>query len=334
MRLRYSIYGHMLFFKAGLFLAAGVIIHHLHQIKDLDGQDIRQMGGLRKKLPWTFASFMICGLALAGIPFFSGFMSKEGILLAAWSWADQYGTWAYLIPDIGLITILITAFYVGKLLFLTFLGDSRMGDVLEKIRFNENTYIKVPLTILAMCSVWFIYNPNPLAHDSWLDTLFGQTEMISGAFAPIATTGIAMALSLTGLTLAFLFFRRGSQFASSYSQTTNPASIGGSLLFNGFYLTNAYGFLGKTIYSSGRGLSWVDKRIDGLLHFTAVGSVVVAKVLSIVDRLFVDGLVNFFAWFASFLGGRTSGLHSKESQWQIIWLLIAIVLILTWILLF
>lgn len=322
------------FFKAGLFLAAGVIIHHLHQIKGIDGQDMRLMGGLRRKLPWTFASFLICGLALAGIPFFSGFMSKEGILLAAWSWADQYGTWAYIVPDIAFVTILLTAFYVGRLMFLTFLGESKLGGLLEKITFDENTYLKLPLTVLALFSIWAVYDLNPLAHHSWLGTFFGQAEVTSSSFVPIATTGIAIVLSSVGLILAFFFFKKGSAFSRSYHETENPTSLGGRLIFNGLYLTSTYGVIGKMLYTSAKGFSWIDKRIDGLLHFIAVGSVVFAKILSILDRLIVDGLVNLLAWFAAFFGKRAAGVHSKESQWQIIWLLIAFVLILTWILLF
>ncbi|MEP1097525.1 MAG: NADH-quinone oxidoreductase subunit L [Cyclobacteriaceae bacterium] len=322
------------FFKAGLFLGAGVVIHHLHQMNGIDGQDMRLMGGLRKKLPWTFVSFTICGLALAGIPFFSGFMSKEGIVLSSWEWAEQYGTWAYLVPDLALITILITAFYVGRLILLTFTGESRLEGLLPKINFKESIYLKFPVVLLALCSIWLLYNLNPFEHDSWLDGLLGGTASLPDEFISIATTCISILLSVAGLILAFFLFRKGSTFSNSYQNSEDPISIGGRIMLNGLYLTNSYGLMGKSLFASAKGFSWVDKKIDSLLHFVTVGSVVLAKVLAIVDRLVVDGFVNLLAWVAAMFGKRTAGLHAKETQWQLIWLLIAIVLILTWILFF
>jgi len=322
------------FFKAGLFLGAGVIIHHLHQLPDIDSQDMRLMGGLRKKLPWTFASFLICALALAGIPFLSGFMSKEGIVLASWAWAEQHGTWAYLVPDIALITVLITAFYVGRLVLLTFLGEARLGDLLESVHFQESIYFKIPVAVLALGSIWVLYNVNPFAHHSWLDAFLGQTATLSTSFSQSATIIVSVLLSSAGLILAFFLFRQGSVFSKAYRTSGNPVSLGGQIMYNGLYLTNSYGLIGKSLYTFAKGFAWIDKKIDTLLHFTAVGSVVLAKVLNIVDRLIVDGFVNLLAWLAALFGKGTAGLHSKEAQQQIIWLLIAIVLILTWVLFF
>ena len=113
------------FFKAGLFLGAAAIIHHLQEMNSSDPQDMRTMGGLRNTMPVIFSAFIGCGMALAGLPLFSGFMSKDGILIGAWNFAIEAGGWAYLIPDVALITALLTAFYVGRMIILIFFGKAR-----------------------------------------------------------------------------------------------------------------------------------------------------------------------------------------------------------------
>ena len=105
------------FFKALLFLCAGSVIHALG-----GEQDMRNMGGLRKKIPWTFATMTVATLAIAGTPFFSGFFSKDQILWKAWS-SPFYGHWSLWL--IGLITAGITSFYMFRLWFMTFFGESR-----------------------------------------------------------------------------------------------------------------------------------------------------------------------------------------------------------------
>ena len=101
------------FFKALLFLGAGAVIHALHH-----EQDIWRMGGLRERMKVTFLSFTAGYLALIGCPFFSGFFSKDAILLAAWHQNK-------LIFVVGLITALLTAFYMTRLLVVVFLGKPR-----------------------------------------------------------------------------------------------------------------------------------------------------------------------------------------------------------------
>lgn len=322
------------FFKAGLFLGAGVIIHHLVRVQNVDAQDMRIMGGLRRKLPWTFFTFLICGLALAGIPFFSGFMSKEGILLSSWVWAENQGVWAYLIPDLALITIMVTAFYVGRMIILIFAGESRMGDVFSQLNFRENIHFKLPFTILTLGSIWLVYNLNPLSHNSYLDQFLGSNQLLSDSFIASSGLWISIFLSFGGLLLAYFLFKPGSNFSNIYGNSEPISSSGGRLLYQGFYFTSIYDFIGTSVHLSALGLSRIDKWIDGVLHFIAMGVVVFAKVLSIFDRLVIDGLVNLSAWLAMFFGKRTAGMHARDIQWQIVWLVIAIVLILSWLLFF
>src|SRR5580765_1822464 len=108
------------FFKALLFLGAGSVIHALS-----DEQDMRRMGGLAPKLPWTHATMAVATLAIAGVPFFSGFFSKDEILSQAWA-SGHFGIWA-----VGIVGAALTAFYMTRLYVLTFRGSSRLSHEAE-----------------------------------------------------------------------------------------------------------------------------------------------------------------------------------------------------------
>lgn len=104
------------FFKAGLFLGAGAVIHYLHHT-----QDIRKMGNLRQRMPLVFWSFGICAAALAGLPFFSGYLSKDALLISAFSWASkQPGDAYFLIPLAAVFASALTAYYITRLYILVF----------------------------------------------------------------------------------------------------------------------------------------------------------------------------------------------------------------------
>jgi NADH-quinone oxidoreductase subunit L len=108
------------FFKALLFLGAGSVIHGMH-----DEQDMRRMGGLRKVMPITAATFIVGWLAISGVPPFSGFFSKDEILLYAWG---SGGTQGKLLWAVGLITALLTAFYMSRQVFMVFFGEPRWNE--------------------------------------------------------------------------------------------------------------------------------------------------------------------------------------------------------------
>ena len=103
------------FFKACLFLGSGSVIHAMHH-----EQDITKMGGLKKKLPLTYATFLIASLALSGIPLTSGFLSKDGILQGTFAFGSLTGYWLF--PAVGFVVAMLTAFYMFRLIILTFHG--------------------------------------------------------------------------------------------------------------------------------------------------------------------------------------------------------------------
>jgi NADH-quinone oxidoreductase subunit L len=141
-------------FKACLFLSAGSVIHSVHE------QEMPKLGGLRKKLPYTFIAMMCCTLAIAGVPFFAGFVSKDRILGDALFWgtfAGQNKFWM-IVPVLGFGGAFLTAFYMFRMMFLTFFGKPRDHHIYdhcheEHIGFNSN----IPLLILTVFTLGFWY---------------------------------------------------------------------------------------------------------------------------------------------------------------------------------
>src|SRR5262245_58046914 len=129
------------FFKALLFLGAGSVIHALS-----GEQDMRKMGGLANRLPWTHATMVVATLAIAGVPFFSGFFSKDEILSRAFA-SGHVGVWIA-----GLLGALLTAFYMTRLYVLTFRGPSRLTHEAEHHLHESPPSMIAPLVILAVLS--------------------------------------------------------------------------------------------------------------------------------------------------------------------------------------
>ncbi|HET6343530.1 MAG TPA: proton-conducting transporter membrane subunit, partial [Myxococcota bacterium] len=144
------------FFKALLFLGSGSVIHAMHHAYHAthsheDAQDMRNMGGLKQYLPWTYGLMLIATLAIAGIPPFSGFFSKDEILAAAFARGDGQPIF-YVFYGMGVLAALLTAFYMARLMALTFLGSNRTGEA-ERAHLHEAPWIMTgPLVVLGVLS--------------------------------------------------------------------------------------------------------------------------------------------------------------------------------------
>ncbi len=204
------------FFKALLFLGAGAIIHALHH-----EQDIWRMGGLSKKMKWTFLTFTAGYLALIGTPFFSGFFSKDAILLAAW----QQNKLIFLL---GLATAFLTAFYMTRLFVVTFLGQTR-SDAASHAH-DGPARMTVPLIILAVLSVvagyGFISNA-ALGHD-----LAQQLHLAHDAGGAILVMILATVAFIVGAGGGWVLYK---------GQTKDPILI--PLFKNKFYFDELYAAL-------------------------------------------------------------------------------------------
>jgi len=156
-------------FKAGLFLCSGSVIHAMHHAlhhagdHQTDPQDIRNMGGLRKKMPITYWTFVVFTLAISGVPLTSGFLSKDEILAGSLAYGELTGH--YLIPAVGFIVAGMTAFYMFRLLFLTFHGEHADAHRFDSIHESPKV-MTVPLVTFAVLSFFAFYSWNPFAASS------------------------------------------------------------------------------------------------------------------------------------------------------------------------
>jgi len=254
------------FFKGLLFLGAGSVIHGMS-----GEQDIRKMGGLRDKMPITFWTFAIACCAIAGVPLFSGFFSKDAILFHAFTSPHGHPVlWA-----MGLTGAVLTAFYMFRLLFLTFFGECRADHHTAEHVHESPAAMTVPLLVLAVLSVVGGYVGLP---EGWL---WGDrfAELLAPVLAHAEAAehaegssleGVLMAASVVaafaGIALAYVFYVRSPEI---------PANL--ARRFRGVYET----LLDKY---------WVDEMYDATV---VSGTLALANAFwKLVDALLIEGVVN------------------------------------------
>ncbi|MCZ6774851.1 MAG: NADH-quinone oxidoreductase subunit L [Ignavibacteria bacterium] len=314
-------------FKAGLFLGSGSVIYAMHnalhhqQDHHTDAQDIRNMGGLRTKMPVTFWTFTIYALAISGVPLTSGFLSKDEILAGTLAFGGLTGH--TVIPIIGFLVAGLTAFYMFRLVILTFMGDHKDAQRLEHIH-ESPKIMTVPLIVLAVLCFFIFYSFNPFgATSGWIARAVERPDSVvpaSVAAAPTETFeevlhdshGTAMVLSLllagVGIFIAF---------ATYYWKRINADRIAGSLspihnfLINKWYFDDVYNgiVVGGTLAWT-RLMRWFDDTIiDGIVNGSGSITKVTSSVSGKFDSIVIDGLVNLTAYLSGF-----GGLILRKSQ--------------------
>jgi NADH-quinone oxidoreductase subunit L len=187
------------FFKAGLFLGAGSVMHAMN-----DEVDMRRFGGLWKKLPITFATFGLGYLALIGFPFLSGYFTKDAIIEATFDRGDTLG---YALGGVAVLAAGLTAFYMTRLMLMTFFGRPRWEPGAHP--HEAPRVMTVPMIVLAVGSVgagFALVQAFPLA--DWLAPVFGEPAEAEHVIAPL-TIGIALTVVMVlGVLLAWLFVGR------------------------------------------------------------------------------------------------------------------------------
>ena len=285
-------------FKACLFLCSGSVIHamhhSLHELDDheTDPQDMRNMGGLKAKMPITHLTMLISTLAIAGVPFFSGFLSKDGILAGTLSYYHINHGWTIILPIIGFGAALITAFYMFRLIFKTFYGSTKNDKIFSHIH-ESPLAMTVPLIILSFLSFSFAFTLsfNPLKSKGWFKNLIGHIDH-KFLDMKIIENGIhhahdqAMYLSLfvasAGIILSVLFYLLGKIDPESIAKKFNIIGLF-SLSYNKFYIDRIYSLI---LYKPFMGISWLCSKIDWNLY----------------DQIFIDG----WGWLTIKLS-KTSG---------------------------
>jgi NADH-quinone oxidoreductase subunit L len=261
------------FFKALLFLGSGSVIHGvehgvLHTGEHVDPQDMFNMGGLRKKMPITFWTFLIGGLALAGFPFVTaGFWSKDEII------ADAFAHGQWLVFSVLVFAATLTAFYTMRQITLTFFGQPRTKSA-EHAQESSLT-MTIPLIILGFFAVvgGWVGIPERLtagAIPNWLHEFVGGTlqehpETLEFNFIPML---VSILISLGGLTLGWLAYRKVK--AGDPDPLVKPLGPVHTLLKNKYYFDEFYALfvIKPTIWISEVFTSlWMDRKvIDGFLH--------------------------------------------------------------------
>jgi NADH-quinone oxidoreductase subunit L len=222
------------YFKALLFLAAGVVIHAIG-----GEQDLRKLGGLRARLPYTYRMFVIGGLALAAIFPFAGFWSKDAVLgsLLATAQVNTNPVW-WILYGVGIVTAALTGFYIFRLIFTVFLGQYRGTRPLADVH-ESGAVMLVPMTILAiLATVGGLYGlPFVNGIGTFLAPVLGTSPAVSGGSYWLSLA-LGLAAALGGIGVAWLQYGR-----SGYAV---PAAAPGGfvrLLRSGYYLDALFGAL-------------------------------------------------------------------------------------------
>jgi NADH-quinone oxidoreductase subunit L len=294
------------FFKALLFLGAGSVIHAMS-----NEQDIRSMGGLRKKLPITFLTFLIATWAISGLPPFAGFFSKDEIL--AHAFAHNKLLWG-----LGVVGSAMTSFYMFRLLFLTFFGEFR-GTTEQANHLHESpASMTLPLIVLAVLSAGggFIGVPEVLHGSnllgSFMSPLFDGARALNPAlFAPTglshateyALMGVSVGVALLAAIVAYVMYvQRASVPAPESVERTGLEKV----VYNKYY-------------------------IDEIYHALFVKPVkVLSDVLWSFGEFMIDLFVDGFGALVTYLSDRARKLQTGFAGYYIFAMVLGIVLILFW----
>jgi NADH-quinone oxidoreductase subunit L len=276
------------FFKSLLFLAAGSVIHALS-----GEQDMRRMGGLRARIPRTYRLFLVGALAISGVPGLAGFFSKDEILTSAFA-SGNYLVWA-----LGLVGAAMTAFYMFRLIFMTFFGEERFAAEAGEPVHESPPLMLVPLRILAVLAVvgGYIGLPRLLGGGAWFARFLGtatgthERDLVAPGTELLLMAGSA-GVALAAITAAYVIYvkKRGEparRFAGRFRALFRTVS-------RKYYVDEFYGkvFVGG-ILVAGRIADWIDRRvIDGLVDGTAGLARRISRLAIVFDERAVDGAVN------------------------------------------
>ena len=223
------------FFKALLFLAAGSVIHAMS-----DEQDMRKMGGLWNKIPLTYSLFWIGSLALAGLPFFAGFYSKDAILESAWGAQSGVGNYAF---TAGLIAAVFTAFYSWRLLFMTFHGESRATKEVQAHVHESPKSMTIPLIILAIGAIFAGF----LAVDAFFgsEEFWGESILVLSAHhavenahhSPFWVRAVPSVAGIIGIAIAYWMYMRAKDLPQKLAAWNTELY---QLLLNKWYFDELY----------------------------------------------------------------------------------------------
>ncbi|MCX8106143.1 MAG: NADH-quinone oxidoreductase subunit L [Ignavibacterium album] len=297
------------FFKALLFLGAGSVIHAMHE-----EQDIQRYGGLKKYMPHTAITFLIAALAISGIPPLSGFFSKDEIL-----WYS-FANGSFILWLVGVITALMTAFYMFRLYFLTFEGKERFGH--DKHPHESPKVMTIPLIVLAILSVigGFVGIPEVFSGEhgnqfhNWLAPIFKDADrklMHFGLHSHFEEI-LLMVISVIGATASILLAR--------YIYLKKPEiAVRTASRFKGLY-----------------NLLWNKYYVDEIYDLLVVNPIVTVSrnvLWKIADNKIIDGTVNGAAKLIDIISATIRKIQTGVAQLYALVMVLGIAVALLWIIL-
>ncbi len=295
----FHLYTHA-FFKSLLFLAAGSVMHAL------SGElNMQKMGGLRKYLPLTYPTFLIGAIAIAGIPFLSGFFSKDAILTSAYA-NGQYFVWA-----LGIFGAVLTAFYMFRLIFLTFFGQERLTSHAKEHLHESPSSMTIPLVLLAFFSVVAGYVGLPVVVGKDVN-FFGRflEPVIHGAHEAHLSLGmewllilISVGVAVTGIFVAWVFYIKNPKIPHNLVARFPKLY---KLLYNKYYVDEIVNtaLVNSTIKGSEIVYDHFDlKVIDGIVNGSAKTTNFFGKILSYFQTGFIKDYALIFLLGAILLLG-------------------------------
>jgi NADH-quinone oxidoreductase subunit L len=304
------------FFKACLFLGSGSVIHAMHH-----EQDIRKMGGLRKYMPRTYWTFLVSTLAIAGIFPLSGFFSKDEILWQAWS--SPHGN--KLLWGVGALGAGLTAFYMARLVFLTFWGECRADEHTKHHLHESPNSMTMPLVVLAVLAAvgGLVGIPHHSLFERFLEPVFGGGEGVPGGEVVAAAAGhgsieyllmvVSVGIAVTGIALAHHMYIRRPELPGALAARFQGAY---RTLYNKYWVDELYG---ATVIGGTRQLAvflagFDNKVVDGIVNGVGALTRGAAWLGGAIDRWIVDGLVNGVAWVIGYLGSQARRIQTGVVQ--------------------
>ncbi len=318
------------FFKCLLFLSAGVIIHEMQHLKeklhlDIDPQNILYMGGLRKVLPVTFIVCVIAALALTGLPLTSGYLSKDGILIQAFEWAEGRSFFYKIIPVLILVTSWMTAFYIARLIFKVFWGESRLKAMIPTFQLHhsaENKLFTLPMLFLSVFCLFPVFSLNPFLYEhSWLFQGFLNADYFERE--NLYHTIIPAAVNLVTIPVVYVAYLRYVKQNISWFPEHGFLF---RLSYNHWYIDRFYqNYLVKTVVWFSKKLYNFDRLvIDGFVNLLAKIGLILSQISTWFDKYLVDGLVNFIAFRIRDLGSFARSFQTGKVQQYLLTMLVFI----------
>ena len=311
-------------FKANLFYCSGSVIHSMHHAlheahdHDTDPQDMRNMGGFKEKMPITYYSMLVSTLAIAGVPLFSGFLSKDAILAGTLAFAQHHPE-HFLLPLFGFSAAAITAFYMFRLIFMTFHGKPNMKTIFKDV--HESPKVMTgPIVLLGVLSSFIFYtlpnNLNPIKDKGWFtDLIVPRNSSVPGSLtaneiaeyahhAHYLAMGLSLVVASLGILLAVLMYKTKTLSAKNISKRFGFLY---DWSLNKFYFDENYNrFLYQPFMRLANTISWIDWElydkyfINGFGKLTKLFSNASGKFdYDAIDQGLVDGI------------GRASGVAGK-----------------------